>query len=85
MKYSKKLLEDSILIVGGSLNMEYATSLLLENIGIYSTVKELTYKMFVEDKQQYFEKDDKVFKSISLIREYCKEMSLNGEVKFDVI
>jgi hypothetical protein len=85
MKCSKKLLEDSILIVGGSLNMEYATSLLLENIGIYSTIKELTYKMFVEDKQQYFEKDDKVFKSISLIREYCKEMSLNGEVKFDII
>jgi len=85
MKCSKKLLQDSILIVGGSLNMEYCTSLLLEDIGVYSTIKELTYKMFVEDKQQYFEKDDKVFKSISLIREYCKEMSLNGEVKFDVI
>ena len=40
--------------------------------------------MFVEDKQQYFEKDDLVFSSITLIRDYCKEMLINGEVNFDV-
>lgn len=84
MKESKKELEKAIIIVGKSLGMERATELLLVNVGLHSTVKELTYKMFVNNKQQYFEKDDDVFEAISLIREYCQEMSKNGEVNFDV-
>lgn len=79
---SKKELEKAIIIVGKSLGMERATELLLVNVGLHSTVKELIYKMFVENKQHYFEKDDDVFQAISLIREYCQEMSKNGEVKF---
>jgi hypothetical protein len=84
MKESKKQLETAIVIVGESLKMKEATELLLINVGVYSTVKELTYKMFVENRQQYFEKDDNVFEAISLIRTYCQEMSKNGEVNFDV-
>lgn len=83
MKESKKQLERAILIVGESLNMKETAELLLINVGVYSTIKELTYKMFVENRQQYFEKDDNVFESISLIRKYCREMSKNGEVNFD--
>lgn len=84
MKESKKQLEKAIVTVGESLNMKEATELLLVNVGVYSTVKELTYKMFVENRQQYFEKNDNVFEAISLIRTYCQEMSKNGEVNFDV-
>jgi 5,10-methylene-tetrahydrofolate dehydrogenase/methenyl tetrahydrofolate cyclohydrolase len=84
MKESKKELEKAIIIVGESLGMEKATELLLKNVGLHSTIKELTYVMFVRNKQQYFEQDDAVFEAISLIRNYCEEMSKNGEVNFDV-
>lgn len=84
MKESKKELEKAIIILGESLNMKEATEILLINVGVHSTIKELTYKMFTLNRQQYFEKDDKVFDSISLIRKYCEEMSKNGEVNFDV-
>ena len=84
MKESKKELEKSIVIVGESLNMKEATEILLINVGVHSTIRELTYKMFTINRQQYFEKDDDVFEAISLIREYCQEMSKNGEVNFDV-
>lgn len=84
MKESKKELEKAIVIVGESLNMKEATELLLINAGVHSTIRELTFKMFTLNRQQYFEKDDKVFDSISLIRKYCEEMSKNGEVNFDV-
>lgn len=84
MKESKKVLENAIITVGKSLEMERATELLLTNVGVDSTVKELTYKMFTENRQQYFEKDDDVFEAICLIRKYCQEMSKNGEVNFDV-
>lgn len=84
MKESKKVLEKAIITFGKSLGMERATELLLVNVGLNSTVKELTCKMFVENKQQYFEKDDDVYEAISLIREYCQEMLKNGEVNFDV-
>lgn len=83
MKESKQDLERAIITVGKSLGIERATELLLVNVGPHSTVKELTYKMFVENKQQYFETDDDVFDAISLIRKYCQEMSKNGEVNFD--
>jgi hypothetical protein len=84
MKESKKELEKAIIILGESLNMKEATEILLINVGVHSTIKKLIYKMFTLNRQQYFEKDDKVFDSISLIRKYCEEMSKNGEVNFDV-
>jgi hypothetical protein len=40
--------------------------------------------MFVADRQQYFETDDKVFAAVGLIRTYCKEMAATGEVNFEV-
>lgn len=84
MKESKKQLEKAIIIVGESLNMKEATEMLLINVGAHSTIRELTYKMFTLNRQQYFEKDDAVYEAISLIRKYCEEMSKNGEVDFDV-
>lgn len=84
MKESKKQLEKAIVTVGESLNMKEATESLLISAGLHSTIRELTYKLFVEDRQQYFEKDDSVFYAISLIRAYCQEMTKYGEVNFDV-
>jgi hypothetical protein len=83
MKESNEQLDKAVVIVAESLGIGEAAKLLLINVGLHSTVKELTYQMFVQDKQQYFEKDDDVFEAISLIRKYCKEMSLNGEVNFN--
>lgn len=84
MKESKKQVEHAVNVIGESLGIGDATPILLKNVGLHSTVKELTYLMFVNNREQYHEKDDRVFESISLIREYCKEMSINGEVNFNV-
>jgi hypothetical protein len=62
--------------------MKTATELLLINVGMYSTIKELIYKMFVLDRQPYLEKDDRVFEAMTLIKKYCQEMGRNGEVIF---
>jgi len=84
MKESKYELKQAILIVGESLDILEATEALLKSAGIYTTVRELIYIMFVKDRQQYFETDDKVFAAIGLIRSYCKEMSATSEVNFEV-
>jgi len=84
MKESKEQVEQAIIIIGESLGIGESTELLLCNIGIHSTIKELTYKMFVMDRQQYFETDNTVFEAISLIRRYCLEMATNGAVNFEV-
>jgi hypothetical protein len=84
MKESKYELKQAILIVGESLDILEATEALLKSAGIYTTVHELIYRMFVKDRQQYFETDDKVFAAVGLIRTYCKEMAATGEVNFEV-
>jgi len=84
MKESMQELKQAILVVGESLNLLEATEALFKSAGIYTTVHELIYRMFVKDKQQYFETDDKVFAAVGLIRTYCKEMAANGEVNFEV-
>lgn len=84
MKESKKQVEEALIIVGESLGIKKSVELLLINVGLHSTVREITYKIFTENKQDYFESDDKVFDSLQLIRTYCKEMSKNGEVNFEI-
>ena len=84
MKESQEQVRKSILIIGERLGMKESTEMLLHNVGIYSTIKELAYNMFLQNYQDYFEKDNNVFDSIQLIRKYCEEMSINGEVKFDI-
>ena len=56
MKESQKEFKEAIVVVGESLELKVATELLLSNIGINSTIKELIYKMFVDNKNDYFEK-----------------------------
>ncbi len=84
MKESKTELIKAIIIVGKSLEIKEATEFLIPNMGIYATIKELIYKMFTENRQQYFEQNDTIFEAISLMRKYCVEMSKHGEVNFDV-
>lgn len=84
MKESKKEVEKAVIMIAESLNMKQAVELLLINVGLLSTIKEIIYKSFVDNKQDYFEKDDKVFASYQLVRKYCNEMSDEGEVNFDV-
>jgi hypothetical protein len=84
MKESKKEVENAVLKVGDSLGIGDSVKILLTNIGIYSTIKEVVYKAFVDNKTDYFEKDDLTFESYQIVRTYCKEMSLNGEVNFNV-
>lgn len=80
MKETKKEIENAIIVVGELLGIEEETKLLLTNIGVHSTIKELTYQMFLQNKQRF--EDANFFEAISLIKEYCEEMSENGEVKF---
>lgn len=83
MKESSKDVENAVILVGKSLKIdEMVVKLLLHNVGIYSTVKEIIYKAFVQNKMDYFEKDDNVYKSYQIIRRYCNEIDENGEIKF---
>jgi hypothetical protein len=83
MKESKKELEKAILVIAESLNIKESFETLLKNMGIHSTVKELTYVLFAKNNQQYFEHNDNVFNAISLVRKYCQEMDFYGEVNFE--
>jgi hypothetical protein len=82
MKESREQVEAAIILLGESLDIKTSAELLLINVGIHSTIKELIYKMFVLDRQPYFEKDDRVFEAMTLIKKYCQEMGRNGEVIF---
>lgn len=82
MKESKKQVEQAIMVVAKSLDIEEVVDLLLVNVGIYSTIRELVLKLFTENRQDYFERDDVVYEAIQLIRKYCQEASKNGEIVF---
>jgi hypothetical protein len=84
MKESQKQVRDAVLIMGKALDIEKITELLLSNVGMQTTIKELMYKAFLKNWHDYFEKDDKVFYATQLVREYCNEYEREGEVKFDV-
>jgi hypothetical protein len=60
------------LIIGEAYNMLEPTKLLLHNMGISSTIKELTYLAFINNYQDYFGKYDKVYEAVQIVREYCK-------------
>lgn len=83
MKCTQKEIENAIIIIAESLGLKENINYLLKNEGIHTTIRELIYIMFVQHKEQYFEKDDDVFNSITLIREYCKELKENGFVSFE--
>ena len=83
MKESSEELKQAIIIVSEAVGIKDSIDALLSAQGIYSTIKMLTYYLFVENYNQYFEKNENIFESVSLIRTYCKEMQLNGEVNFD--
>ncbi len=83
MKHSSEDLKKACLIVGESIGIEKQIPLLLHNVGLYSTIQRIVFTMFVKDKQQYLETDDNVYNAIQMIKEYCNEMTLNGEVIFD--
>jgi hypothetical protein len=84
MKESQEEVRKAVLDMGNALGMSMETPILLTNIGIYSTIKELVYKAFVVYYDDYFEENDKVFQSVQIVKRYCKEMAENGEVEFDV-
>lgn len=83
MKESKEKVEKAVIKIAENFNMEDAVTLLLLNIGLYSTIKEIVFRIFVENYNDYFEKDNDTFDAIQLVRKYCIEMSLYGEVNFD--
>jgi hypothetical protein len=82
MNHSKKEVENAVIIVAESLNIKDGVEYILRNVGIHSTIKEVVYKLFLDNKQDYFEKNDLIFDSIQILRNYAKEMSLNGQVVF---
>lgn len=83
MKETKQEVENAIIKVGESLNIGDQVRILLKNVGIHSTIKEVVYKAFVDNVTDYFEKDYDTFMGYQIIRRYCKEMATNGEVVFN--
>ncbi len=83
MRESSEKVKNSALIFGNYLNIEEATILLIKNVGLHSAIKELIYIAFTKNIIDYFMDDDVVYKAVQILRKYCIEMSLNGEVIFD--
>lgn len=84
MKATHEEVKRAVLLFGEKLGQGKSTPTLLETVGVYSTVKTLAVIAFTNGYQQYFEQDDKVFDAVTLVREYSKEMSEKGEVRFGV-
>lgn len=82
MKESKAQVEKAVLTLGESLDMGRSVELLLKNIGLHSTIKEVVYKSFIDNRTDYFEENDDVYEAYQLIRRYSKEMCDKGEVIF---
>ena len=83
MKNSQDQVIKAIMLIGKMLDIEKEVKLLLINIGLHSTMKEVIYRLFINDYNNYFEQNDAVFEAYELIRRYCKEITENGEVKFN--
>jgi len=82
MKESLDKVKESALIFGKHLQLEEETLILIKNIGLHSTVKELVFRSFIKNIHDYFIEDNTVYQAVQILRKYCDEMSSNGEVKF---
>lgn len=83
MKESKEQVERAVITIGESLGLGDNIKAILDINGLYTTIREVIYLSFVANKIEYFEEDNYVYNSYQLIRKYCKEMKMNGQVDFD--
>jgi len=56
---------------------------ILKRAGVDTTIRMISYDLFVEGFNHYVEKNDARFEAYVVIREYAKEMKENGSVVFD--
>jgi hypothetical protein len=85
MKESQEDVRKAVLDFGNALGMSKETPLLLTDIGLHSTIKELAFKAFVINYYEYYEDSDgKILRAIDTIVRYCQEMAEKGCVTFDV-
>lgn len=83
MQESKEQVEGAVIAVGRDLGMEdAAVRVLLQNVGLHSTIKEVVYRAFVNDRINDYENRHFVYECYDLIKKYCKEMEEKGEVGF---
>lgn len=83
MQVSESQFRRSLLTIGESLELLEETKTLLETEGLYHTARELSFMLFVKERNEYFEKDESVYNAIHLVRQYFKEFLDKGEVVFD--
>lgn len=82
MKESSKEVKKAVLVFGEYLGLKESTTFLIKNDGIDSTIRRLVYIAFVKHITDYFVNNGEVYEAIQIIRNYCKEMELNGKVIF---
>jgi hypothetical protein len=83
MKESQEEVRRAVLTFAKRLNMRDSAELLLKNIGVHSTIKELVFKAFLDNYDEYFEDNDNINDSIQIIRKYCREIVDRGFTVFD--
>ena len=83
MKNSQDHIIKAVMLIGEKLDIEKEVKLLLINTGLHSTIKEVIYRLFINNYNSYFEQNDAMYDAYELIRRYCKEITENGEVKFN--
>jgi hypothetical protein len=79
MKCTYKDIENAVFKLAESQNMLETAKLLLHNIGLSETIKTIIYYSFVNDYNVFTQPGQ----HLDLIKEYCKELKMNEEVKFE--
>lgn len=83
MKIRQEDYKKAILIIADKIGMKDSYIKLLESgIGLPKLSEMIVYSMFLKDYDNYIEKDENVFDSYYHIKDYCKELNLNGFVNF---
>ena len=82
MKQTIEDFKNDLTIISIHLNLESNYKPLIKTIPLPEMVKMLIYEMFIQGVCDYFATDDKVFRAIQNIKDYCKELKEDGFVAF---
>ena len=83
MNTTQEQVKNATIIVGMSVGMtNELVNILINNNGLYETIKHITVELFILNRQQYFERNEDVYDATNLIREYLREMKSNECVIF---
>ncbi len=83
MKISREQYQNSILLLANEIEMIKTYESILEIIKGFPKISEMiVYDLFVNDYENYIQKDNDVFEAYYHLKDYCKELKEKGFVEF---